>query len=161
MSKYVFTRIGYNCFNEQLKRVQEHLARATKEKGEAGAGQDAWHDEGHKISLVEEMMWSQRLGCLQEILSDCKIIDPQEQNETISIGNGVVIEYTDGTIKRFYIEGYVAEPSLNIVSLSSPLGRLLIGARVGDSRTFILGNIRKVFLVKEIILPSEAICLLE
>jgi len=137
-------------------RIESQLAVARKMKGEAGDGQDAWHDEGHKIGLVDEMLWSKRLREIQDIMSKAEIYDPVEQNEKVFLGVGVVVKYDDGSEFGFILEGYVTEMLYHLVSVSSPLGQAVLNANVGDRRTFSVGSRKVNITIKRIILPSMA-----
>jgi len=61
MTRYIFTLKRYEELKKLIDKTKERLTRITKTKAEAGSGQDTWHDEGFKMGLVEEMMWSKRL----------------------------------------------------------------------------------------------------
>ena len=108
----------------------------------------------------EEMMLNKRLSELQNLRYNAQIIEPEEQNEVVRIGNGVVVEYEDGDILEFILDGYVITPSKNRVSIHSPLGRILQGARKGEERILYVGKIKRVVKVKEIYSPSVAKVLL-
>ncbi len=151
-----FTRRGIDEFNKQFERTADNLKRATDEKGFSGNGPDAWHDEGHKIALVDEMMWSQRLGEMQVILSQASLIEPEEQKQKVRIGNGVRVEFEDGTEKGFIIDGYLVSISVPRISIYSPLGRALVGKEEGDSCELEISGKKRVVTIMEIIMPSEA-----
>jgi transcription elongation GreA/GreB family factor len=129
-------------------------------KAEAHSGQDGWHDEGFQMFQTEEMMLSKRLSELQNLRYNAQIIEPEEQNEVVKIGNGVVIEYEDGKTLEFILDGYVITPSKNRVSIYSPLGKILQGARKGEERILLIGKTKRVVKVKEIYSPSVAKILL-
>jgi transcription elongation GreA/GreB family factor len=156
MATYVFTRQGYAALLELIFKIQKGLDRAIDTKAEGGAGQDGWHDEVYKLGVVEEMTWSRRLGDLQRLKTDAQIIDPIEQNKVIGLGNGVVIEYEDGSTFGFLLDGYAVEPSDERVSIQSPLGSAITDAKEGESRIFEANGRKIVVRIKKILAPSMA-----
>lgn len=156
MDTYIFTRKGYAALLEVIRRTESMLNQAIEMKAEAGSSQDGWHDEGFKLGVVEEMTSSRRLGDLQAICSNARIIDPEEQNETAKLGNGITIEYEDGSSFDFILEGYAIEYSENRVSVHSPLGSAIIGAKEGEKKSFKVGDRNIVITVKKILPPSTA-----
>lgn len=156
MSKYVFTRRGFEEFKEYYRRVEQTLNRVTKEKSRAGSGQDAWHDEGFKLGIGEEMMWSKRFGELQDIMRNAEIVDSVEQNEIVRIGNGVIIEYEDGSRRKLILDGYLIEVKNHRASILSPLGRGLIGTKEGSEIKIRIAGKDTLITVLKILYPSEA-----
>ena len=63
----IFTRKGYETLVKKIRETEKLLNQAVKLKSEAGVNQDGWHDEGFKLGVTEEMMWSKRLKELQDI----------------------------------------------------------------------------------------------
>lgn len=139
-----------------LDRANDQLRMATEAKGDGGSGQDAWHDEGHKSGLVQEMIWSQRISEIEKILMNCQIVDPIEQAETVKLGNGVLVEYEDGSSFAFILEGYNLDVLDNRVSIHSPLGQAILNGRQGETRQMILGKQPKKITIQSIVAPSEA-----
>ena len=153
---YVFTTRGYKILQECIRKVEDKLSEATKSKSEAGAGQDTWHDEGFKLGIVDEMMWSKRLTELKKIFLSAQLVQPEEQNEKVMIGVGVIVEHEDGTIANYIIDGYLVKSEDKRISVYSPLGKALLEAKEGDKRVMVIGNRKKVIFLKKIFPPSVA-----
>ena len=156
MEKHIFTQRGYNALKEAVGNTAKRLAKVTRDKADAGSGQDGWHDEGFKIGVVDEMMWSKRLSELQTIMQSATVVSPEEQDRVVKFGNGVTIQYQDGSIFSFILGGYnigthnEARPE---ISIYSPLGKAILGAKTGETRQFQKkGNIT----IKKILPPSRA-----
>ncbi|MCX6795152.1 MAG: GreA/GreB family elongation factor [Candidatus Falkowbacteria bacterium] len=156
MENYNFTQLGYEDFLQYYLLVEKTLQETTDSKAASGAGSDTWHDEGFKIGIGDEMMWSQNFGKLQVILKNSKVVIPKEQDKKILLGNGVFIE-TDGQETFFFIDGYLMKSGKNRISINSPLGQSLLNKKVGDEFVIKFGSNPRKILVKKIILPSEAI----
>ena len=154
MPDYLFTRFGMRLLEDAILEVQEKLKAASLEKGEEASGQDSWHDEGYKLANVNEMMWSQRYHELKAILAQAKLIVPREQNEEVSIGNGVRFRCEDGETEHCVLDGYLIKTVPNRVSYLSPLGRALLHAAKGGRVTFAGGGRTRSVAVEEIFAPS-------
>lgn len=153
---YIFTREGIEELEELIKKTKERLREIIQLKAEAHSGQDGWHDEGFQMFQREETMLNKRLSELQNLRCNAQIIEVEEQDEVVKIGNGVVVEYEDGKILKFILDGHVITPSENRVSIYSPLGKILQDARKGEERILYVGKIKRVVKVKEIYPPSLA-----
>jgi len=156
MEKYIFTRRGYEALIKLIKKIEGILKQTIKAKAEAGSGQDGWHDEGFKIGVSEEMMWSQRLGELEELCRNAEVIEPIEQNEFVNLGTGVILKYENGETSKFILEGYNVEGFEGRLSIHSPLGQAIWGAKKGERRYLRIGKNEKMVTIQEILPPSKA-----
>jgi transcription elongation GreA/GreB family factor len=156
MEKYYFTEKGYEEFLSNFNNIKKELDEATANKAACGAGSDTWHDEGFKIGIGEEMMWSKSFGKLQEIKRNSLVVAPVEQNEKVLLGNGVILD--DGSKEIFlFVDGYLSKITKNRVSLYSPIGAVLLSKTVGQSVSIEVAGDTKRFVLKKILLPSEAL----
>ncbi len=160
---YIFTEEGYKELQRLIENTRKKLEEVTKEKSEAHQGQDGWHDEGFKIGISREMLWSKRLRDLQEKYSQARVIlnsDMIDQNEIALFGTGVIIEYKNGEKRKIVISGYQLSKNKNFkeaknVYVYSPLGGAVFKKRVGDLITYSVKD--KFFVIKiiKIISPFE------
>ena len=156
MSRYIFTPKGYEALSKIIKKNELLLNKSTKVKSEAGAGQDDWHDEQFQRAMIEEEMWGKRVRDIKEVLSQAEIIEPKEQNEVVDLGTGVVLKFENGSISKYILEGFAVEALDNRLSIHSPLGEAILGAKKGEKRTFQVEKKSKSVIVVEILLPSKA-----
>ncbi len=156
MDKYLITKEEYEKLKKALDVAKERTRKATKDKADAGAGQDAWHDENFKLGIVEEAKWKRQEEELKAIVRNVQIIEPVEQADTAQIGNGVRIEYDNGEKLEFVLGGYYSGAIMSDkVSIYSPVGEAVLGAREGESRTFKIGKEEIRIKIKKILLPSN------
>lgn len=156
MTQYIFTQEGFKKLEMLIHETKEKLDQTIKAKAEAGSGQDGWHDEGFQMLEAQERMLSKRLGELQMLSSNAQTIKPEEQNDSIKIGTGVIIEYEDGSIFKFILDGYLVGALENRVSVYSPLGRILLNAKKGEERILQIEGKERIIKIKEIFPPSIA-----
>lgn len=156
----VFTKEGYEQLMKAVGETREKLQEIIEEKATSAHGSDGWHDETFRACAVQEEIWSKKLGQLQRLVADAKVVEPEEQNSTVQFGTGVVIEYEDGRERKIVLQGYQISHFKGIVSVHSPLGRALAGAQLGEERTFKVENMERKVRVKRILPPSQATTLL-
>ncbi|MHA1657498.1 MAG: hypothetical protein ACTSUT_00025 [Promethearchaeota archaeon] len=156
MKNYIFTKESFNRLQKSISAIRKNLDVISKDKAQSGLGQDGWHDEGFKRALVEEMMWGKRLMELEQISRTAKIIIPKEQNKYVEIGNGVLIEYENGSKLKFILEGYIFGKTNNCVSAYSPVGQAIRGACKGEKRNLQIRGKNKTIKILDIFFPSVA-----
>lgn len=155
MEKYIFTQKGYDVLKETIENTAKILAKVTRDKANAGSDQDGWHDEGFKIGVADEMMWGKRLSELQTIMQNATIVSPEEQNKVVKFGNGITIQYQDGSIFSFILGGYnigIQDEAKPEISIYSPLGKTVLGAKIKETRHFQKSSVR----IKKILPPLKA-----
>lgn len=75
----------------------------------------------------------QRIAELEEILRNVAIIKKEGDNDAVDIGSKVELN-KNGKVLEFSIVGSnEAKPEINLISNESPLGKKLIGRKVGES----------------------------
>ncbi len=75
----------------------------------------------------------QRIAELEEILRNVAIIKKESDNDEVDIGSKVELN-KNGKVLEFSIVGSnEAKPEMNLISNESPLGKKLIGRKVGES----------------------------
>lgn len=107
-----------------LKQIDMHIGRfaAAREAAMAAA------DEAALPGIDRELRyWRQRRGSAQ-------VIEPAAVPDVVRFGVQVQLEFDDGTARDFRLVGEdEADPSHNLVSYASPVGKALLGRRCGDS----------------------------
>ena len=71
---------------------------------------------------------------IERIIKNAKIIHPEDVNrDFVEVGNEVRVQLQDGSEERYTIVGSAeAKPSEGRISNESPMGKALLGKRVGD-----------------------------
>ena len=120
-------------YNDLINRQRPAIARAIQEAREHGdlrenaAYDAAKHDQGFIEGRIRE---------IEDLLRRVDIIDGGQQttgaSETVQVGSRVTVEL-DGIEETYTIVGAIeAKPSAGRISNESPVGKALIGHRVGD-----------------------------
>jgi len=83
----------------------------------------------------EQANAERRVSDLEEILRNAVIIKKSSGNDTIDIGSAVEVRRNGEPLKFKIVGSEEAKPEEGFISNESPLGRELIGHKVGDSIT--------------------------
>ena len=105
------------------------MIREAKEAGDIS--ENAGYDEAkEKQAFVEG-----RINELEDLLKHASIIEGKGGKDVISIGSTLVVEEVDGdgAREKFRLVGSAeADPTKGLISNISPLGKALLGKKVGD-----------------------------
>jgi len=154
----LMTQKGYEDLSRKLAQLEKELERLLLYKGKEaiGAG-DHWHDNPTLyLTEMQERALLRQIADLRDRLSKAQIVKPAEDSNVVDVGLSVVLQFEDGSIECFELLGHEnGNPSRGTVSLLSPLGKAILGARVGEVREYQVGSdIHKVVVLK-ISGPSE------
>jgi len=132
LGKIYLTPSGLESYKRRKKEFQK-LREATKDE----------HDELLKIN--------QKIEEIELILKNYELIQapPKDKQDAIDLGATVVLEI-DGQTDEFTIVGTLeVNPSAGKISNESPVGKALLGRRVGDEIT-ISSPIKIIYKIKAI-----------
>ncbi len=127
---------GHARLVEELRHLKEvrrgEIAEMIREAKEAGdISENAGYDEAkEKQAFVEG-----RIAELEDLLKHAAIIEGSGGQGVIALGSTLVVEEVggDGEREEFRLVGSAeADPTKGLISNQSPLGRALLGKRVGD-----------------------------
>jgi len=91
-------------------------------------------DNEYLIALEEQAFVEGRIRKLESLLSNVKVIQPgKNSNGIVDLGSTVVLREGDIETETFTIVGAAeADPDKGVISNESPLGKALLGSKVGD-----------------------------
>ena len=129
------TKAGYERLMRQLEQERERLQEATRILQELMESSDDYDDSGLEAAKQEKARIEARIDSLEDVLSRAVIL---EEGSGEVIGLGSVVELEDpATGERLSVqvvspaEASVLETPMKI-SDASPMGKALLGHRVGD-----------------------------
>ncbi|KKP70369.1 transcription elongation factor GreA [candidate division CPR3 bacterium GWF2_35_18] len=112
--------------NVKRKEVVKKLT-AARELGDLSEN-SAWQTAREEQSFIEG-----RIEELEEILRNAKVIAVKNHNGVVILGSKVKL-HIDGTEEEFHIVGAPeADPKKQKISHESPLGKALLGKKIGDT----------------------------
>ncbi len=136
MATSYLTREGYNRLQDELEylrtvrrqEVAERLHEAL-EGGDLGVDPDAEYEAAKN----EQAFVEGRIKELEILLSNARVVDAPEKTDVVVVGSRVTIQEDGAEEEEYVIVGAAeANPREGRVSNESPLGRSLMGKRVGD-----------------------------
>lgn len=112
--------------NVKRKEVVKKLT-AARELGDLSEN-SSWQQAREEQSFIEG-----RIEELEEMLRNAKVIAQKDHNGVVILGSKVRL-HIDGEEEEFHIVGAPeADPKQQKISHESPLGRALLGKKVGDT----------------------------
>ena len=148
--KFYLTKEGLEKIKKEYRDLKN--LKLSKTKGEIPK---IWHSEDlnpEYLSFQEDLSFLEtRIAELKNILKNVKLIKPppKERQNVVDLGAQVIVE-VDGQTDEFTIVGTLeANPSLGKISNESPVGRSLLGHRVGD-KILISSPIKTIYKIKKI-----------
>jgi transcription elongation factor GreA len=132
--KFYLTKEGL----EKLKKEYETLKalRLAKLKGETPKILHSEDLNAEYLAFKEDMnLLENRLAELEYILKNFILIKkpPKEKQNVINIGATVTLEDEEGSINEFMlVDTLEANPSEGKISVQSPVGKALLGKKIGD-----------------------------
>jgi len=115
----------------QRPRIIQQLKEALEQ---ASAQASPLENPDYAVAKNEQAFIEGRILQLEQILKTAVLIEEPNTSEIISLGTRVTItEGTDGAPEHYHIVGsFEADPLHGFISNESPLGRALMGHKVGD-----------------------------
>jgi transcription elongation factor GreA len=149
------TQDAYNRLKAELDELVENrpvIAAKINDSREEG---DLKENGGYHAAREEQGQQEARIRHLQELLRNAKVGEAPANDGLAEPGKVLTVKYDgDDDTEKFLLatreEG--AEGELEVYSPESPIGKALLGAKEGDTRSYELpnGNTQKVTLVKAV-----------
>jgi transcription elongation factor GreA len=135
MEVHFLTPEGYQKFQDELEhlrsvrrpQVAEHI-RIAREDG------DLSENAGYEAAKEEQAHLEGRIMTIEAILKNASIIRGGGNSNSVLVGSKVTVQEEGYDPEEFHIVGPAeVNPGEGRISNRSPLGRALLGTRVGDS----------------------------
>jgi transcription elongation factor GreA len=128
------TREGYQKLQEELDYLRslkrQEIANRLHEAMEGG---ELIENAEYEAAKNEQAFVEGRIKELEILLATARVITEAEKAEVVQVGSKVTIKMEDESTEIYTIVGAAeANPRAGRVSNESPLGKALLGKRVGD-----------------------------
>ncbi len=152
--KLPITREGF----DNLKKEHEFLLNTKRPKillaiEEARSHGDLSENAEYDAAKEEYAFLQKKLGEIEEQLRNSEIVDVKKADgETVSFGCNILLKNldTDEDVVYTLVGPYESDIQKNKISLTSPLGKALMGKSVGDEVTFNAPGGRRVYEIIEV-----------
>lgn len=150
---------------ENLANKQNNLSKLL---GEAmSQSSETWHDNAPADSINHEArLVSDRASSIQELLFSSTIYDYPDDNETITLGSIVSVEFSPDVVDDIFISGSLRDISdrdtefdflsnMDIATLQSPMGKALLGKKTGEKIKINFGGNSNEIVIRDIRITQE------
>ncbi|MGC9965177.1 MAG: transcription elongation factor GreA [Syntrophobacteraceae bacterium] len=136
MARIPITKMGYEKLKNELQRLQrEERPAVIKAIEEARAHGDISENAEYEAAKDKQGIIEGKIQELNDRLANSQIVDlPQAVNGKIIFGCKVIVEDLEtGEVNSYRLVGpYEADVQAGTISISSPIGKALIGREEGD-----------------------------
>lgn len=153
MSDIFLTKDGFKKLELELKELQKVLLPEIK-KRMTNAREDGDLSENNAWITAKEEMEIARLRVteLKQMLRDATPVDESaKKTSTVMLGDGVTLKVNGKEMTVRLVPTMEADPTAGKLSADSPIGKAVVGAKVGDKVTIstpageqIIGIVKKV-----------------
>lgn len=154
MDKFPLTKKGYLQLEQELKNLKgidrpNIIAAIAEARSHGDLSENAEYSAAkEKQSFIEG-----RIQELEAVVSRAQVIDPQSvKGDVIRFGATVLVVDEDSDAETQYqiVGDYEADIEKNLISVSSPLAKALIGKEVGDIAEYMAPGGKKSFEILEV-----------
>lgn len=136
MEEEIFlTRIGYERLERELQTlINEETVEMAERMAEVREDGDFTEDQAFFDALTEKNLLDERIARLQSILQRATIIEGDLDPDAVSPGDRVTVRDLDTKEDLVFelLSGAELTAGRRGVSMGSPVGRALLGKKVGD-----------------------------
>ncbi|MCC6446828.1 MAG: transcription elongation factor GreA [Armatimonadetes bacterium] len=135
MRKVLLTREGYEKIQQELKDLKEvQRPRISKQIAEARSHGDIRENAEYHGAKEQQAMIEGRIRDLEFKISLAEIVEKAKEPEEIGVGVKVTLRDFDfdENVEYAILDGEEITTDLDTISAESPLGKVLLGRKVGD-----------------------------
>jgi len=140
MNRLPITREGYDRLRAELQRLEQKerpkVIQAISEAREHGdITENAEYEAAYEAAKEKQAMLEGKINDLHHKLSQCEIVEMEKDSvERVTFGSTVELEdLNTGEEMQYRLVGpYEADLAQGTISVTSPIGRALIGKEPGD-----------------------------
>lgn len=149
--KFILTKEGLTNLKSEYDRLvnikRQEVAQRIHRAREFG---DLAENSEYDAAKEEQTLVETRIEALEDVLKRAQIIGPVQKTDFVVIGTTVVVEMND-EIHEFSVVGSMeADPAKNKISNESPVGKALLGLKVGETIEVAVGPVKSRIKVLEI-----------
>ncbi len=135
---YYITKEAFKRLNDEIEELEYNvLPVVLKEVSTARGNGDLSENSEYHAAKDKQRSTLRKIGYLKDFKANAQVVDCEVENKTCDVAKfGMYVEILniDNDRKRVIrlVGDYEADVTKNLISVSAPLGRSLIGKRVDD-----------------------------
>ena len=132
MIKIQLTKEGKEKLQVELQDLKESQRQTAVDRLQKARSMGDLSENSEYTAAKEGLAFvEERIKEIEEILKHADIVDNQHNGQEVSLGSSVTVDL-NGQKETFYIVGeYEADPMQKKLSNTSPIGKALLGQKVG------------------------------
>lgn len=152
MKKTELTQEGFNRFHKELDELKNIKRPLAVERLQKARAMGDLSENSEYVAAKEDLAFTEgRILELEEILKNVDVVSNNSNVTVVSLGRRVTVEI-QSTKETFHIVGeFEADPLNKKVSPTSPVGKALIGKRVGDTVEVEIPVGKKIYKIVDIL----------
>lgn len=133
MKKFQLTKEGHDTIQKEYKELTEKKRPYAVERLQKARGMGDLSENSEYTASKEELALVEgRIQEIEEILKYAEIVQNHNHGASIEVGSRISVE-TNGQRDQFEIVGeFEADPSKKKLSQTSPIGKALLGKKIGE-----------------------------
>jgi len=145
------TKEKYHSLQYRLEKLIKHSRpQAAEEVKRLAADGDFSENHAYQMAKGRLRGINSRISEIEDHLKRAIIIQSPQNNDKAQLGHRVYVD-VGGKEKCYLILGpSETDPENNIISYLSPLGKLLIGKKAGETAVLVINGQEKKYLLKKI-----------
>lgn len=133
---FKLTQSGQDEIKKELDGLLDMRVAIAERIKQARSLGDLSENAEYQSAREEQDRLETRISELEHILQNAKLIKKPKANGEVKLGSNVKLKSAEGQAKEFQVVGTMeADPSSGKISDESPIGKVLIGKKVGDKVT--------------------------
>lgn len=145
------TQEGLAELKEELKNhLEEKRPKGVKRVARARDFGDLSENSEYQQARDELSFIDGRIEELQELVSKAKVIDGKKKRKIVDIGCKVTVSGNRKTSTYTIVGEWEADPKEKKISHESPLGKALVGKKVGEQAEFEAPAGKVIYLIRKI-----------
>lgn len=135
MTKILLSKQKIHKLKNQLTKLEANLKGQKDEQGQRGGLLDSWHETA--AHAATQAAAEAKVKELRSILEKAEVLPDKVKSTKVILGSRVEIEDEYGNISKYrLVHPLEAAPEKGLLSVESPLGKLLLGKKKGGQIIF-------------------------
>lgn len=142
---------------EGKKELEDELAQIISQRGAiidriktAREFGDLSENAEYSAARLEQSRAETRVEEIENILKNCELMSRPNKKGVVELGNTVVLQNTDGEKKFTIVSSVEADPMNGKVSDASPIGKTLMGKKVGEEVEIVTPAVTTKYKLKSV-----------